>query len=1359
MLIDWLPQALKRFCHVGSQSSQRRLERSTRQPLTFQVESLEERQLLSAANGYATGYNYNVPAPSPYDNLSPVLWSMAGASSSTNPAYSNSSSASGADTTSSLIARDQVGRVGVRITSSNVVGLQPSLQALGFVTTGSRPDLNFIEGFIPQANLSRLGGLGGNGTVGVTPLYTALTSAGPTVDQAVTSLNADRVSATVPGYDGTGVRIGILSDSFNVGGNANLPAYTNGDLPSSVQILAEGPAGSTNEGRAMAELIHDIAPGASISFATASGGQAAFAQNIRNLANPALGRANIIVDDVVYVDEPFFQDGVIAQAVNDVVKFNGVAYFSAAGNLGSQSYESITPTFAADALLGAGSYLDYDSTIGVNTRNQITLSAGEYIQLSLQWDDPFYTTNGVDTDLDILLVNSLTGAIVASATSNNLATQTPLEIIQFSQLFGSTTYDVVIRHESGPTPGRLKWIDFGIHSEEFTVETDGTEPSSTVFGHAAAAGAMAVAAAPYYDPSNVEPFSGVGSTTILFTPTGSLLGVADVRQTPDITAIDGTNTSFFRGDIFSQGLDAENDKSPNFFGTSAAAPHAAAVAALIKQANPGMKPQQIYDRMMSTATDIGAPGVDNLSGHGLINAYAAIYGGPTTSSINFTDSFETGVLSDAWELNSAGGGTIKVGTSNGATDGSTSITLDSAISGANLTSLETLFSQLYPANSQSPQFYAAQNLAVSATTVVTGSLNEAILHLDLSTAQDDVYLSFAAKQGFNPLITNPQNTVGTSVNLQEPMSPIFIGREGSDGVAFSTDGGTIWYRLVSLTGNQISTQFLNHTINLTQIANELGVALGNDVLIKFQQFDRLGLHNEVSGNSLFSPPTTSTSSNPPSPTNGNLSRTILTNPITIDNVQVFTNQGPQLGFDSSDLTYGVGTPPAYIDPLATIVDPETPVYDGGTLTVALTAGGVSSDRIEIVNQAAIPNRVPTINDITTSGNRVFYGGIQIGTFVGGSGTSPLIVMFNQNATVSAVQYLLRDITFRATTGAGSNRTVTVTVDDGAGGGTATDSRIIRVITAPNAAPTIATSTPAALSVSPGSAATPIDGTLTVTDNDSANFAGGVLTIRIASNASASHDRIEIKNQGNGSKQIGFSGSTIKYQGVKIGTLSGGTTARTITLTASATPAAVQALLRNITFRTISTSATLGTRAIQFQLSDGDGGTSLVFTKLVSVVRKNAAPVISGITKTIPNFRIGQAPVVIEPNATVTDSDSANFAGGTLTVRVTTNGTANDRLRVRNQGSGIGQIAISGGTSILYGGTLIGTISGGSGTPLVISLNSNANAAAVRALTRNITFETSGTIPSLRQRTISFQLSDGQGGVSVAVTKFVKVSRN
>ena len=61
------------------------------------------------------------------------------------------------------------------------------------------------------------------------------------------------------------------------------------------------------------------------------------------------------------------------------------------------------------------------------------------------------------------------------------------------------------------------------------------------------------------------------------------------------------------------------------------------------------------------------------------------------------------------------------------------------------------------------------------------------------------------------------------------------------------------------------------------------------------------------------------------------------------------------------------------------------------------------------------------------------------------------------------------------------------------------------------------------------------------DNDSPNFAGGVLTVTITNNASTSYDRIEIKNTGNGAGQIGFSGSTIKYGGVTIGTLSGGTT--------------------------------------------------------------------------------------------------------------------------------------------------------------------------------------------------------------------------
>ncbi|MDB5339862.1 MAG: hypothetical protein JWN70_5481, partial [Planctomycetaceae bacterium] len=482
------------------------------------------------------------------------------------------------------------------------------------------------------------------------------------------------------------------------------------------------------------------------------------------------------------------------------------------------------------------------------------------------------------------------------------------------------------------------------------------------------------------------------------------------------------------------------------------------------------------------------------------------------------------------------------------------------------------------------------------------------------------------------------------------------------------------------------------------------------------------------------------------------------NPITIDNVQVFTTQPPTVTLNPAPLNYAIGSPAINLDSNAGIVDLQTTSYEGGTLKVAITQNGTSTDLIQILNQATIPNRVATPTDITVNGNRVLYGGLQIGTFVGGSGISPLIISFNSNSTLTAVRALLRDITFRTSSTSLQPRTVSVTIDNGSGPSDP-ETRQINIVAAANVAPVIATTAPGALNLQPGITATVIDGTLTLTDTDSPNFAGGILTVKIATNANVNTDRLEIKNQGNGAGQIGFSGSTIKYQGTTIGTLSGGTTSRTITLTAAATPTAVQALLRVITFRTTTTSAPLGTRSIQFQVSDGDGGTSLVYTKLVNVVKKNQAPVIGGFTTTIPIYHLGKTPVVIEPSATITDADSANFNGGTLTVRITANANPFDILRVRNQGSNIGQIAISGGTTVLYGGIAIGTITGGTNlTPLVITFNQNANAAAVRALTRDITFQTSGTIPSLKQRTVSFQLNDGQGGISTAVSKFVQVSK-
>src|SRR5262249_34331104 len=127
------------------------------------------------------------------------------------------------------------------------------------------------------------------------------------------------------------------------------------DLPSGVNVLEEAPCMSYgapkqlpfgDEGRAMLQIIHDIAPGAGLAFYTAEYNETDFANGIDKLAKS--GHANVIVDDVGYFDEPFFQDGMIAQAINTAFA-QGVAYFSAAGNDASNAYENTAPSFGTHA--------------------------------------------------------------------------------------------------------------------------------------------------------------------------------------------------------------------------------------------------------------------------------------------------------------------------------------------------------------------------------------------------------------------------------------------------------------------------------------------------------------------------------------------------------------------------------------------------------------------------------------------------------------------------------------------------------------------------------------------------------------------------------------------------------------------------------------------------------------------------------------------------------------------------------------------------------------------------------------------------------------------------------------------------
>ncbi len=457
------------------------------------------------------------------------------------------------------------------------------------------------------------------------------TQVGAVTSQADATMRADIARATF-GIDGNGTTLGVLSDSFDHLGGAVSDIAT-GDLPGTgnplgnntpVNVLLDLPNGGSDEGRAMSQLVHDVAPGADLAFHTAFLGTASFANGILDLASVA--GANVIVDDVGILTEPMFQDGVIAQAANTVVE-NGVAYFSSAGNSDRDAYES--EARIVDTPFGA--LHDFDPGPSVDVFQSIFVPFGTGFTASFQWDSPFFSAGGSagsPNDLDIFLLDEGTTTVVAGSIDNNVG-QDAVELFSFFNdgSTGSEVFNIAVSQFSGPDAGFLKYILFGFQGEIIEFDTN----SGTLFGHPNAVGAEAVGAAFYQDtpefgvnPPELEPFSSAGPTPIFFDADGNRLAVPEIRRKPDITAPDGTDTTFF-------GFDVDSNGFPNFFGTSAAAPHAAAVAALMLEANPSLSPEEIYSILEQTAIDMDDPftpgfdiGPDFASGFGLIQADAAV---------------------------------------------------------------------------------------------------------------------------------------------------------------------------------------------------------------------------------------------------------------------------------------------------------------------------------------------------------------------------------------------------------------------------------------------------------------------------------------------------------------------------------------------------------------------------------------------------------------------------------------------------------------------------------------------------------------------------------------------------------------
>lgn len=471
----------------------------------------------------------------------------------------------------------------------------------------------------------------------------AVVHTGSVTGQHVAALEVAGLAAS--GLDGTGVSIGVLSDSFDCLGGAATDIAT-ADLPAgAVALLDEaGCASGTDEGRAMMQLIHDVVPGASQAFHTAFGGQATFANGIQALETSG---ASVIVDDVTYFAEPMFQDGIIAQAVDGVATSNNVAYFSSAGNSDNNSYES---NFDDSGSAGpfSGPLHDFDPGAGVDTLQQITVPTGDTVVI-LNWDQPYFSATGGAgsvSDLDIHVYNGAT--YLFSAATDNLGAD-PIEILSITNTGAPMSVNLAIEYFDGPgwptpIPTFVKYVIMN----DTTIDEYATG-SGTSFGHANTDGAITVGAANYWqtpafgvDPALVAGYSSHGGVPILFNLADLPVGPLD-RGKPEIVGPDGANTTFFGADIAHA---TDPDTFPNFFGTSASAPALAAIGAMMQQTRPTITPTEVESCLTGTAADMGAAGYDAETGNGWVQAEAAL----------ICSNGDWGDLPDSFGTSSANGG-------------------------------------------------------------------------------------------------------------------------------------------------------------------------------------------------------------------------------------------------------------------------------------------------------------------------------------------------------------------------------------------------------------------------------------------------------------------------------------------------------------------------------------------------------------------------------------------------------------------------------------------------------------------------------------------------------------------------------
>ncbi|MEW8660421.1 MAG: FG-GAP-like repeat-containing protein, partial [Candidatus Thiodiazotropha endolucinida] len=436
--------------------------------------------------------------------------------------------------------------------------------------------------------------------------------------------------------------------------------------------------------------------------------------------------------------------------------------------------------------------------------------------------------------------------------------------------------------------------------------------------------------------------------------------------------------------------------------------------------------------------------------------------------------------------------------------------------------------------------------------------------------------------------------------------------------------------------------------------------------------------------------------------------------------------------ENSDTTSGAVFATVTIDPIEAGDD-----IASAQLTLG---GGIENSDILTINGTAISGLGSNSSGAITGGHSYSYT----------QATGVVTITFAGGTNAAAAELVLESITYgidpAADNPSTTARTVTLNTVTDNGGGSDTSSDISETATisvsAVNDDPTNSGSLPSDIAVTEDVSSN-VD--LSAIDLSDVDIGAGTLTVTLTT--------------GTGGDLSAAAGAGI--------TLGGTPTALTLTGTLTDLNNYFNTT-SNITYLH-GTANTAGDNADTINVTINDngntgtgGGTDInLGTVNVDITAVNDGPVVVDLDGDIHNFTEGDGVVLIEQggDAVVSDSDSSDYAGGSLTVEVDSGlQSAEDRFSIFNQGTDTGEIGLSGG-NVTYSGTLIGTVTGGTGIdPLTVTFNSNATSAAVTALVRNITYENSNLEnPTDGTRSVTIDISDGDGGTSLTQNLTLNVS--